>query len=73
MNKQITVDQIRQCILCITIDFRSVKVIRKLFGAGYAARRFLLALASHLGSFGAHVCAKHVSFSSYYKLNHLQA
>ena len=48
-------------------DFKSVKSIRRLFGAGYGRRRFLLAVWARLGSGGAHL-ASHVKGTSYYKI-----
>lgn len=51
-------------------DFKSAKVIGKLFGREYGRRRWGLAMAARLGSAAVHFCAKHVKISPYWKLYH---
>lgn len=51
-------------------DFKSAFRIGRIFGAGYGARRFFLAFASHLGPMAAEILSKTLKITPYYKLRH---
>lgn len=53
-------------------DFKSAKVIGKLFGKEYERRRIGLAIMARLGVFGAHIASKVARGTCYYKLRHFQ-